>query len=235
MIRLVNIEKEYDFRNQKIIVLDKVNVEFDYGKMYVIMGHSGSGKSTLLHLIGLLDSPTAGEIIFDKTRLEQLSNIDKDNMRALKIGYVFQDFYLNSKLTAYENILLPMLINKNIRKQDRVTVGENLLKLVGLEKVKNKYPKELSGGEQQRVAIARALANNPKIILADEPTANLDSKNEIFILDLLKKLKKDGKCIIVASHNHIIKKYAEEVMYLEDGRIVKKEKVEKGKKNEIKG
>ena len=154
------------------------------------MGHSGSGKSTLLHLIGLLDNPTAGEIIFDKTRLEQLSNIDKDNMRALKIGYVFQDFYLNSKLTAYENILLPMLINKNIRKQDRVTVGENLLKLVGLEKVKNKYPKELSGGEQQRVAIARALANNPKIILADEPTANLDSKNEIFILDLLKKLKK---------------------------------------------
>lgn len=235
MIRLVNIEKEYDFRNQKIIVLDKVNVEFDYGKMYVIMGHSGSGKSTLLHLIGLLDSPTAGEIIFDKTRLEQLSNIDKDNMRALKIGYVFQDFYLNSKLTAYENILLPMLINKNIRKQDRVTVGENLLKLVGLEKVKNKYPKELSGGEQQRVAIARALANNPKIILADEPTANLDSKNEIFILDLLKKLKKDGKCIIVASHNDIIKKYADEVMYLEDGRIVKKEKVEKGKKNEIKG
>lgn len=230
MIRLVNIEKEYDFRNQKIIVLDKVNVEFDYGKMYVIMGHSGSGKSTLLHLIGLLDSPTAGEIIFDKTRLEQLSNIDKDNMRALKIGYVFQDFYLNSKLTAYENILLPMLINKNIRKQDRVTVGENLLKLVGLEKVKNKYPKELSGGEQQRVAIARALANNPKIILADEPTANLDSKNEIFILDLLKKLKKDGKCIIVASHNDIIKKYADEVMYLEDGRIVKKEKVEKGKK-----
>lgn len=229
MIRLVNIEKEYDFRNQKIIVLDKVNVEFDYGKMYVIMGHSGSGKSTLLHLIGLLDSPTAGEIIFDKTRLEQLSNIDKDNMRALKIGYVFQDFYLNSKLTAYENILLPMLINKNIRKQDRVTVGENLLKLVGLEKVKNKYPKELSGGEQQRVAIARALANNPKIILADEPTANLDSKNEIFILDLLKKLKKDGKCIIVASHNDIIKKYADEVMYLEDGRIVKKEKVEKGK------
>ena len=204
MIRLVNIEKEYDFRNQKIIVLDKVNVEFDFGKMYVIMGHSGSGKSTLLHLIGLLDSPTAGEIIFDKTRLEQLSNIDKDNMRALKIGYVFQDFYLNSKLTAYENILLPMLINKNIRKQDRVTVGENLLKLVGLEKVKNKYPKELSGGEQQRVAIARALANNPKIILADEPTANLDSKNEIFILDLLKKLKKDGKCIIVASHNDII-------------------------------
>lgn len=235
MIRLVNIEKKYDFRNQKIIVLDKVNVEFDYGKMYVIMGHSGSGKSTLLHLIGLLDSPTAGEIIFDKTRLEQLSNIDKDNMRALKIGYVFQDFYLNSKLTAYENILLPMLINKNIRKQDRVTVGENLLKLVGLEKVKNKYPKELSGGEQQRVAIARALANNPKIILADEPTANLDSKNEIFILDLLKKLKKDGKCIIVASHNDIIKKYADEVMYLEDGRIVKKEKVEKGKKNEIKG
>ena len=235
MIRLVNIEKEYDFRNQKIIVLDKVNVEFDYGKMYVIMGHSGSGKSTLLHLIGLLDSPTAVEIIFDKTRLEQLSNIDKDNMRALKIGYVFQDFYLNSKLTAYENILLPMLINKNIRKQDRVTVGENLLKLVGLEKVKNKYPKELSGGEQQRVAIARALANNPKIILADEPTANLDSKNEIFILDLLKKLKKDGKCIIVASHNDIIKKYADEVMYLEDGRIVKKEKVEKGKKNEIKG
>ena len=235
MIRLVNIEKEYDFRNQKIIVLDKVNVEFDYGKMYVIMGHSGSGKSTLLHLIGLLDSPTAGEIIFDKTRLEQLSNIDKDNMRALKIGYVFQDFYLNSKLTAYENILLPMLINKNIRKQDRVNVGENLLKLVGLEKVKNKYPKELSGGEQQRVAIARALANNPKIILADEPTANLDSKNEIFILDLLKKLKKDGKCIIVASHNDIIKKYADEVMYLEDGRIVKKEKVEKGKKNEIKG
>lgn len=229
MIRLVNIEKEYDFRNQKIIVLDKVNVEFDYGKMYVIMGHSGSGKSTLLHLIGLLDSPTAGEIIFDKTRLEQLSNIDKDNMRALKIGYVFQDFYLNSKLTAYENILLPMLINKNIRKQDRVTVGENLLKLVGLEKVKNKYPKELSGGEQQRVAIARALANNPKIILADEPTANLDSKNEIFILDLLKKLKKDGKCIIVASHNDIIKKYADEVMYLEDGRIVKKEKVEKEK------
>ena len=163
MIKLLNIEKEYNFRNQKIVALNKVNITFDYEKIYVIMGHSGCGKSTLLHLMGLLDSPTAGEIIFDKTKLKQLNEIDKDNIRALKIGYVFQDFYLNSKLTAYENVLLPMLINKDIKKQDRVTIVENLLKLVGLEKMKNKYPKELSGGEQQRVAIARALANNPKI------------------------------------------------------------------------
>ena len=217
MIRLENIYKEYKLGKESIVALNNVSVEFQEGKMYAIMGRSGSGKSTLVHILGLLDSPTSGHIYLDN---KDVTNLKEDKVQEIigqNIGFVFQKFYLNNNLTALENVILPSLINKEITKDKRRKKAIKLLKLVGLENRLNHKPKELSGGEAQRVAIARSLINNPKIIIADEPTGNLDKTSELTIFKLLKEISKQDKIVIVVSHNELIKEYADKVYYLDDG------------------
>lgn len=217
MIRLENIYKEYKLGKESVMALNNVSVEFQEGKMYAIMGRSGSGKSTLVHILGLLDSPTSGHIYIDN---RDVTNLKEDKVQEIigqNIGFVFQKFYLNNNLTALENVILPSLINKEITKDERRKKASQLLKLVGLENRLNHKPKELSGGEAQRVAVARSLVNNPKIIIADEPTGNLDKTSELTIFKLLKEISKQDKIVIVVSHNELIKEYANKVYYLDDG------------------
>lgn len=219
MIELININKIYSLKNSFVEALDDVNFTFEKGKFYAIMGHSGCGKSTLLQLIGLLDKPTDGVIKIDGNITNYLSEKGKTNLRMKKIGFVFQAYYLNNNMKAFENVMLPMYINLTIHKNDRKTLAIELLNKLGLGNRVNHYPNELSGGEQQRIAIARALVNNPSIILADEPTGNLDELNEEYIFTLLKELSRKNICVIIASHNNKIKDYADEVIYLKKGRI----------------
>lgn len=217
-----NLTKTYKKKNYNIDVLKNLNVKFSYGKLYLIIGHSGSGKSTLLRILGLIDKPDKGQINILGNDVIGLSEKDLANMRNNEIGFIFQDFLLDKHLTAKENVIIPMLINKNYK--NRVEINKRaseLLKRTSLSDRENHYPKELSGGEQQRVAISRALANNPNIILADEPTGNLDKENEIKIFEILRSLSSGGKCVIVVSHSSEILKYADVIYNLDDGILEK--------------
>lgn len=222
MIEVINGIKEYEMKESKVLAINNINLKIDYSKggFYVIMGHSGSGKSTLIQILGMLDSLSYGDYIFDGKDVSKMSDLEKSEIRTYKIGFVFQSFYLNQYLKAYENVIQPMMINKNINKNERKSKAYDLLKLVNLENRIQHFPKELSGGEQQRVAIARALANNPNIILADEPTGNLDENNEKIIFELLKKISNSGKCVIVVSHNPEIKKYADYLFEMTNGNLI---------------
>ncbi len=215
-VELKNITKSYtDFSKNIIPVLKNVSYAFEKGKFYGVMGVSGAGKSTLLNLIGLLDKADEGDILIASKKIENLTKDEMAYMRMKHIGFVFQDYYLNPKLNVTENIILAMKINKEIPKKDYLSRVKGLLAEFGMDGMQERYPKELSGGEQQRVCIVRALANNPGLILADEPTGNLDSANEINVLEHLKELSKSGKTVIVVTHNDIVKEYADEVYYLE--------------------
>lgn len=215
-VELKNITKSYtDFSGNIIPVLKNVSYDFEKGKFYGVMGVSGAGKSTLLNLIGLLDKADEGEILIAGKKIENLTKDEMAYMRMKHIGFVFQDYYLNPKLNVTENIILAMKINKEISKKDYLPKVKGMLAEFGMDGMQERYPKELSGGEQQRVCIVRALANNPGLILADEPTGNLDSANEINVLEHLKELSKSGKTVIVVTHNDIVKEYADEVYYLE--------------------
>lgn len=218
MINLNNITKIYNLGNKnEVIALNNITVKFKAGKLYAIMGRSGSGKTTLINIIGLMESSTLGEYYLKDEDVNNMSENQKAKIRNEVIGFIFQSFYLENKLTAIENVILPTLINKNITKSESRKKAENILNQLGLKRRLNHYPNELSGGECQRVAIARALINDPNIIIADEPTGNLDSKNEKEIFETLKTISKKGKCVIVVSHNELIKKYADETLYLKDG------------------
>ena len=217
MMKLDNVCKEYKLGKETIKALKNVSVTFENNKFYAIMGRSGSGKSTLVHIIGLLDNPTSGTIYLNNQDTSHLKEDEIQEIISQNIGFVFQKFYLNSNLTALENVMLPSLIIKNMSFVEKKKQALALLKLVGLENRVNHKPKELSGGEAQRVAIARSLINNPKIIIADEPTGNLDKESELVIFNLLKKISQQGKTVIVVSHNEIIKEYADKVYILDDG------------------
>lgn len=218
-IILKNGYKEFVLKNEKIIAMDNINLEFKTGKFYAIMGHSGSGKSTLIQILGLLDNLTKGELFINGKDVSNLTENEKADIRMQEIGFVFQSFYLNPRLNALENVMLPMYINFKIKRKKRKEKAINLLSSFGLENRKTHYPKELSGGEQQRIAIVRALVNDPNFILADEPTGNLDVKNEKIVFDTLRKLADNGKSVIVVSHNENIKNYADEVIYIENGKV----------------
>ena len=218
-IILKNGIKEFSLKNEKIIAMDNVNLEIDTGKLYVIMGHSGSGKSTLIQILGLLDNLTHGQLYINGQDVSNISEDEKADIRQKEIGFVFQSFYLNPKLTAIENVMLPMYINKDIESSNRRRKALKLLTNFGLENRINHYPKELSGGEQQRIAIARALANDPSFILADEPTGNLDVNNEEIVYNTLRELANSGKAVLVVSHNESIKKYADKVLYMNLGKL----------------
>ena len=220
VLKLHNIKKIYKVKDENILALDNINIDFELGKFYLIIGHSGSGKSTLLHLLGLIDNAYSGEIIFSDNNISNLNSKELAKLRNEKIGYIFQEFYLDKYLKAYENIMVPMLINKNFsNKKEIFKRSLLLLDKVGLEKRKNHFPKQLSGGEQQRVCIARALANYPDIILADEPTGNLDINNEKYIFNLLKELASENKCVIMVSHSSDAKNYADVILEMDNGRL----------------
>lgn len=220
VMKLEKVKKSYHTKSENINVLTDINVEFCSGNFYAIMGHSGSGKSTLINILGLIDSFDNGIYELYGATATEFDDIQLSNLRMKNIGFIFQGFNLNPTLKAYENVIMPMIINKAINPKNRKALAVELLESVGLGNRINHYPKELSGGEQQRVAIARALANNPNIILADEPTGNLDEKSERDIFEKLKQLSKEGKCIIVVSHSNDVKKYADKVFNIIDGKLV---------------
>lgn len=218
-ISLKNVSKSYFNEKEKIEVLDNVTIDFEYGKFYAIIGHSGCGKSTLIKILGLLDNTDSGKYLINGEDVSKLNDDKSSEIRNDKIGFIFQEFNLDPYLRAYENVVVPMRvnpINKSIDKKERAI---ELLKNVGLENRINHFPRQLSGGEQQRVCIARAMANNPDIILADEPTGNLDEKNEKSIFDQLKVQSNEGKCVIVVSHSNEVKKYADKILEIKNGDI----------------
>ena len=219
LITLKNVTKNYISRHRNILVLDDVSLEFLSGTFYLIIGHSGNGKSTLINILGLIDSKFDGNYTIYGQEVSTLGDKELAKIRMQHIGFIFQDFYLDPYLKAIENVLVPMYINKDISKESRKSRAMELLDKVGLKDRINHFPRELSGGEQQRVAIARALANDPDIILADEPTGNLDSTNEKMVFEQLKKLSKEGKCVIVVSHSDLAKKYADVVYELDDHKL----------------
>lgn len=196
-------------------VLRNFSYKFDEGKFYAIMGRSGAGKSTLLNIIGTVDKPTHGEVLIEGNDVAKLGENAKAKIRMKKIGFVFQGFYLNPYLSALENVIIPMRINPDIEASKRVEIASGLLDKFGAKELIESKPSQMSGGEQQRVAIARALANDPKIILADEPTGNLDEANEEIVFKCLKELAEQGRTVIVVSHNEKVKDYADEVLLIE--------------------
>ena len=208
ILEIDDLEKSFIKKNKNLIILKDTNYTFKTGKLYTISGRSGSGKTTFINLLGLITKPTKGNILINGKNTKTLNDKELSKIRGEEIGFVFQSFYLNPLLTAKENILLAMYIN-NINKNKANDKAKELLKLVGLEDRENHYPKELSGGEQQRIAIARALANDPKIVLADEPTGSLDPENEENIMKLLKDISKKDKCVIVVTHSNTVKEYAD--------------------------
>ena len=219
MLKLENICKTYHMKEKEVKVLDNLTYEFEENQVYCIIGKSGAGKTTLIEIMVLLLSFDAGNIIIGEKSVKDLSDNELADLRNKEIGFVFQSFYLNPLMKAYENVMLPMYLDKSLTKEARIKKSYELLELVGLRKRANHFPKELSGGEQQRVAISRSLANDPHIILADEPTGNLDPENTLKILDILKSLSKKGKCVIIVSHDEVVKKYADIVLRLENNSI----------------
>ena len=217
VISIRNVTKIYGHGDSSVTALNGVNLDIKRGETLAIVGKSGSGKSTLVNSIVGFVSLDTGSIIVDNIILKNDKSASK--IRREKVGLVYQNFLLHDNMTALENVMLPTYLNKSFTLNSAKKRAIYLLDSIGLKERKNHFPKEMSGGEQQRVAIARALVNDPKIIIADEPTGNLDKKNEQFIFKLLKKLSKDGKCVIVVSHNNAIKKYCDVLIELRDGKI----------------
>ena len=208
-INVKNLNKTYD---GKTMILEDFSYTFESGKFYAIMGRSGAGKSTLLNIIGTIDSATDGKVLVMGKNVTGLKEKEKAELRMKNIGFVFQGFYLNPYLNGEENVIVPMRINREIPSKDRKQIAEKLMADFGVENLKSSLPSQMSGGEQQRVCIARALANNPDIILADEPTGNLDEENEKIVFSYLKKLAEQGHTVIAVSHNEAVKDYADEIV-----------------------
>ena len=221
LIDVKNLNKIYGSGEAEVKALKNINLNIEQGEFVAIVGQSGSGKSTLLHLIGGVDIPSSGEVIIDGKNIYKLKEKELSILRRRKLGFIFQFFNLIPVLTAQENIEMPVLLDNE--KIDKKYMNE-LLRILGLEERKNNYPSQLSGGQQQRVSIGRALANKPSIILADEPTGNLDSKNSKEVLELLKYCaKKYNQTLILITHDINIAKSADRVITIEDGEIISDE------------
>lgn len=219
IITIKDITKTYKTKKRDVEVLKNIDLTFSLGKFYAIMGPSGSGKSTLFNILGLVDTPSSGTYRINGIDTTKLTDKSSSIIRMNNIGFVFQDFNLDPYLNALENVMMPLYLNKKIKKEDREKISKDILTKLNLENRLEHFPNELSGGEAQRVAIARALVNNPNIILADEPTGNLDEELETEIFKILKTLTKENKCVIVVSHSSKIKEYADVVYTLKDGKI----------------
>lgn len=225
MMELDGIEKTYTSGEVVTRVLKGISFEIDPGEYVAIMGASGTGKSTLMNILGCLDKPTAGHYRLDGTDMVNLDDDGLSDLRNHKIGFVFQQFHLLQRTTALKNVLLPLIYAEHYP-EDAEELGENALAMVGLSDRVDYRPNQLSGGQQQRVAIARALINNPSLILADEPTGNLDNRSGAEILAVFQRLHRDGRTIIMVTHDRDVAEHAERVIILDDGRIVEDEIVQ---------
>ena len=219
MIKLSNISKIYTTGDVKTVALENINLEIKTGEFVAIMGPSGSGKSTLMHILGLLDQPTAGSYQLDGREVSNLTENELAATRNKKIGFVFQSFNLLARTSAMKNVMLPMLY-AGIPKAERAPKAKKLLELVELGDRLEHTPAQLSGGQQQRVAIARSLAIDPAIILADEPTGNLATTQSEEIMQIFTNLNRDGKTIVMITHEPSVAAYAHRIMTLRDGNIV---------------
>jgi putative ABC transport system ATP-binding protein len=220
MIQVKKVSKIYKTGEITVKALNKVTFKVKKGEFVTIMGPSGSGKSTLMHIIGALDRPTTGEYLLDGQNIENLNEDEVADIRNQKIGFVFQFYNLLPRTTALKNVMIPMMYG-GVKKEKRMLLAKKYLKIVGLGDRIDHTPGQLSGGQQQRVAIARALAMNPSIILADEPTGNIATKQAIEIMEIFQELNEQGHTILMITHEKEIAEYAKRVIKIRDGKIIK--------------
>ena len=219
LIEVRDVYKIYNQGENQVNALDGVSITFDEGEFVAIIGQSGSGKSTLMNMLGLLDTPTHGEYYINGKLVDDLTDDQMSAIRNEEIGFIFQGFNLISSLTALENVELP-LVYRGMPKQERREISQDALERVGLGERMNHLPAEMSGGQQQRVAVARAIAAKPPVILADEPTGNLDTKSTKEVMAILHELKDEGRTVIVITHDNEIAEEAERVIRIRDGKVV---------------
>jgi len=242
LIKIHNLYKQFETDEVVTKVLHDLNFEIKKGEFITIMGPSGSGKSTLMNILGFLDKPTSGEYIFKNENITKFNDEKLAHLRNAEIGFVFQQFNLLPKTSVLENVALPLIYSKKINQENpaksfysngasKIKKATKAVRQVGLEHRINNLSNQLSGGEKQRVAIARALVNDPEIIFADEPTGNLDSKSGEQIMQILNELNKQGKTIILVTHEQYTAEYAERIIKLKDGKIVSDEKVRERRKD----
>ncbi|MDD3436786.1 MAG: ABC transporter ATP-binding protein [Candidatus Gastranaerophilales bacterium] len=223
LIEIKNLTKTYETGDTSFNALDDVSLSIGAGEFVAIMGASGSGKSTFMNMLGCLDKPTSGSYFLDRIDVMKLSSDQLADIRNLKLGFVFQGFNLISRTSALENVEMPM-IYKGIAHEERLLRAKEALKIVGLEDRENHFPNQMSGGQQQRVAIARAIVNDAQIILADEPTGNLDTKTSVEVMEFFVKLNAEQKkTIILVTHELDIAQYAKRIVRFKDGKIVSDE------------
>ncbi len=215
MIKISNIEKCYHTDELDIVALNKMSIEVEEGEFVAIMGPSGCGKSTLLNILGFLDDPDSGSYVFNGMEVTHFNERKRANLRKQNVGFLFQNFNLIDDLTVFENVELPMIYT-GLPVSARAKRTEEILDKMHIDERRKSFPQQLSGGQQQRVALARAVVNNPKLILADEPTANLDHDNGKEVMDLLNELNKDGATIIMVTHSENDAKYSHRVIRLPD-------------------
>lgn len=220
LIKIENMYKIYNPGEDEVRALDGVDLEIQEGEFVAIIGHSGSGKSTLMNMLGCLDVPTSGQYYLNGRDISQLSDNELSDIRNQEIGFIFQGFNLIANLNAIDNVELP-LIYRGIDRKTRREISSEALRMVGLERRMKHKPAEMSGGQQQRVAVARAIAARPPIILADEPTGNLDSRSTEEILGILKELHRNGRTVIIITHDPEIAEQARRVIQIKDGQIEK--------------
>lgn len=218
IVRLEDVDKIYKTGDSSITALEKTSISFETNKLTLIMGPSGSGKTTLLSIIGCIIYPTHGKVFYKDQEVTKLSENKLAEIRLHEIGFVFQQFNLLEPLTALENVMQPLLL-QSISHKEAKEKSASALEAVSMSDRLNNLPKKLSGGQKQRVAIARALVTNPKMILCDEPTASLDAKSAAVIMDELKQLANDGKAVIIVTHDLRLRKFADEIIYVEEGKV----------------
>lgn len=228
IIQLKDVSKLYGFGDATTLALDEVSLSIDEGEFVAIMGPSGCGKSTLMNMIGLLDRPTYGEYTLSGRKVYRLKPNRAAKIRRDTIGFIFQSFNLLPRLTALENVALPLTYCTNLSNTKRLKMASSILERVGMQEREYFLPSQLSGGQIQSVAIARALVNNPKLIIADEPTGNLDSNGSRLVMELLSEIHKMGNTILFVTHNPELTRYASRVIYMHDGQIIKDEETEIG-------
>lgn len=219
MIKITDLEKVYRTEDIETVALNKLSLEVKKGEFVAIMGPSGCGKSTLLNILGLLDDPDGGSFLFNEIEIAKYNERKRAELRKRNIGFVFQSFNLIDELTVFENVELP-LIYLNVKTLERKQKVEAVLEKMQIMHRRNHFPQQLSGGQQQRVAVARAVVNNPKLILADEPTGNLDSKNGNEVMQLLTDLNEQGTTIIMVTHSEHDARYSHRIIRLLDGQVV---------------
>ena len=219
MIKITDLEKIYRTEEVETVALNKMSLEINEHEFVAVMGPSGCGKSTLLNILGMLDKPDGGSFLFNETEVSGFSENECSDLRKQNIGFVFQSFNLIDELTVFENVELPLVYN-NVKPADRKRIAEEAIEKVQMMHRRNHYPSQLSGGQQQRVAVARAVVNTPKLILADEPTGNLDSRNGEDVMNMLTDLNAAGTTIVMVTHSEHDARYAQRIVRMLDGKPV---------------